>query len=89
MAYCVNNKKQVQQCTVSHCPCCDGLGVAAVCTYCNGTGHYTTRTLRESQLAHEPHLQTCTVCLGRGYIPITPQLVARLGFAVAEPSRES
>ena len=83
VTYCENNKKQAQSCTVTHCPCCNGLGVAARCTYCNGTGHIQRRNRREAQLAHQPLLEVCVVCAGRGYIPITPELVQRLGFTDA------
>jgi len=80
IAYCQHNPDSAQRCKVSKCPCCEGLGVAALCPNCAGTGAIATRTLREAQLAHVPTTERCEVCKGIGYIAITEELLSRLGF---------
>ena len=86
--YCLHNLLQTQECTVSLCPMCDGLGVAARCESCAGLGYVATRSKREAQLAHVPQLEQCEVCKGHGFFPLSEELLARLGFR-KDPQRAS
>jgi RecJ-like exonuclease len=65
---------------MTNCPTCSGLGVATRCECCAGTGFYIVRNRRESYQAHSPELERCTVCDGKGYVPISLSLAVRLGF---------
>lgn len=76
----MHNPENNVECKIGACPCCGGLGVAAQCGGCNGTGAIYVRTLREAQLAHSSQWERCEVCKGRGYFPITVDLFERLGF---------
>lgn len=80
MSYCRNNDAQERACKIETCPCCAGLGVAARCGHCNGTGAIYMRTLREAQLAHGSQWEKCAVCKGRGFFPISGELFDSLGF---------
>jgi DnaJ-class molecular chaperone len=80
VVYCKQNPEQRRECEIESCPCCGGLGVAAKCGNCNGTGAIYVRTLREAQLAHGSQFERCEVCKGRGYFPISSELFDRLGF---------
>jgi hypothetical protein len=70
------------------CPCCETLGVVAVCPHCDGAGRITTRTLREAQLAHVAQQETCLTCNGHGCLPISLELFSKLGFAEDEASQK-
>jgi hypothetical protein len=85
VAYCPQNPRQGLECVVDTCPCCGGLGVAAKCASCNGTGALYVRTLREAQLAHTSQWERCEVCKGRGWWPISVDLFDRLGFSPRKP----
>ncbi len=87
VAYCPQNPEQHMQCEIETCPCCAGLGVAAKCMSCNGTGAIYVRTLREAQLAHASQWEKCEVCKGRGWWPISTDLFERLGFSPKMPPR--
>ena len=78
--YCVNNPQQELECQIDTCPCCAGLGVAARCPGCNGTGAVYMRTLREAQLRGGSQWEKCEQCKGRGWWPISGDLFDRLGF---------
>lgn len=80
VSYCRNNEGQAPECKIETCPCCGGLGVAARCGSCNGTGAIYMRTLREAQLAHASQWEKCEVCKGRGFFPISGNLFDRMGF---------
>lgn len=80
IAYCRMNPDQHPECEIDTCPCCGGLGVAARCGSCNGTGALYVRTLREAQLAHASQFERCATCKGRGYFPISTELFERLQF---------
>ena len=80
ISYCISNHPLAERCRVSKCPCCDGLGVAAMCTNCDGAGSIIVRSQREADLAHEPRAERCEVCRGHGYIAITEELLTQLGF---------
>jgi hypothetical protein len=67
-------------CKLKKCPCCETLGIVAVCPHCDGAGRITTRTLREAQLAHVEQHETCRTCLGHGCLPISLELFTKLGF---------
>jgi DnaJ-class molecular chaperone len=82
--YCPHNEEQNVECKITTCPCCGGLGVAAQCPSCNGTGAIYARTLREAQLAHTSQWEKCETCKGRGYFPITVELFERLGHGTPE-----
>lgn len=85
IAYCPNNEVQALECSIETCPCCAGLGVAARCTDCNGTGAIYVRSLREAQLAHASQWEKCETCKGRGWWPISTQLFDRMGFSPRKP----
>jgi DnaJ-class molecular chaperone len=89
VAYCPKNPAQELNCRVETCPCCAGLGVAARCQSCNGTGAIYVRTLREAQLAHSSQFERCEVCKGRGWWPISSDLFDRLGFSPRKPVRHA
>lgn len=80
ITFCPQNPDEQAECNIECCPCCGGLGVAAKCPGCNGTGAICTRTLREAQLAHQPQFERCDQCKGRGWFPITVALYERMGF---------
>lgn len=80
ITYCLENHALAKECRVAKCPCCEGLGVAAVCANCDGAGSLRVRTKREAELAHQPTDERCEVCRGRGWLPLTEELLERLGF---------
>jgi hypothetical protein len=81
VTYCPHNPDQFVECEITACPCCGGLGVAAMCTGCNGTGAILVRTAAEAHLAKASQFERCETCKGRGYFPISLELFERLGFA--------
>jgi hypothetical protein len=80
LTYCRNNDAQAQACPVVACPCCEGRGVAVRCDACNGTGMWVIYTERESIQAHVPRTIRCETCAGRGYVPVSEQLLKAQGF---------
>lgn len=78
ITYCMNNPDQERECRIEACPCCGGLGVAARCAGCNGTGRIYNRTKREAELAHTLMFERCEECKGRGFFPISIDLFNRL-----------
>jgi hypothetical protein len=86
--YCPRNPLGELMCKIQTCPCCDTLGVVAVCPHCDGAGRFATRTLREAQLTHVDQFEQCMTCNGHGCLPISLELFSRLGFAEDAASKK-
>ena len=78
--YCMKNRLEETACPATECLACGGLGVAADCPACAGSGHVLTRTKREAELAHMPMFERCEVCRGKGQLPLSRELAERLGL---------
>lgn len=79
--YCPKNRPHENSAPETNCPCCAGLGVAARCEACAGTGVWLVRSDRSAHILQIPAIERCQYCAGRGYIPISKERAEALGFS--------